>query len=94
MNDNKEHREMYRRIGERIKRLRRNKNMNQQQLADCAELSLQYISKIERGLTPKSISTETIFKIAKALGVKNCFLLTDGTCQEYMRCESELHLDE
>ena len=54
-------------IGERIKKIREEKGMTQQQLADKIGFSYQNISQYERGLrTPKS---STARKIADALGV-------------------------
>ena len=44
-------------IGQNIKRLRRNADMTQEELADRAELSKGFISQLERDLTSPSITT-------------------------------------
>lgn len=54
-------------IGERIKKIREEKGMTQQQVADKIGISYQNVSQYERGIrTPKSSSLR---KIADALGV-------------------------
>jgi transcriptional regulator with XRE-family HTH domain len=55
------------RFGQRIKELRRQKGMTQEQLADKAHLHNTYIGSVERG--EKNISMINIEKIVKALGV-------------------------
>jgi transcriptional regulator with XRE-family HTH domain len=55
------------RFGKRVKKLRNQKGLSQEKLADRASLHWTYISGIERGL--RNISLKNIFKIAKALKV-------------------------
>jgi len=55
-------------VGGNIARERHNQNMTQEQLAEFSDLTINYLSKIERGTT-KRLSANTLNKIAKALGV-------------------------
>ena len=54
-------------VGKRIKEVRKQKGMSQDELAERAELSSQYISQIETGRKKGSLPTYN--KLAKALGV-------------------------
>jgi len=54
-------------IGLRIKELRRQKNMTQEQLAFTAEVDRTYIASVEKG--KRNISIVNLEKIAIALGV-------------------------
>lgn len=55
-------------IGKNITARRHQLKMTQEQLAELSNLSVNYISKIERGTTPK-ISTKTLYQLAKSLNV-------------------------
>lgn len=55
------------RYGQRIKELRKQKNLTQEKLAEKARLHYTYIGTVERG--EKNISMINIEKISKALGV-------------------------
>lgn len=57
----------YDRIGRNIRRLRREKHMTQERLAEAAGLSLKMIQKLEVG--QKGFRMETIIKIALTLDV-------------------------
>lgn len=57
--------EQSRKIGEKIRKLREDKHLTQEELAMEAGLNRAYIGYIERG--ERNPSTETISKIAKAL---------------------------
>jgi transcriptional regulator with XRE-family HTH domain len=54
-------------VGERIRQIRKEKNITQEELALEAGLNRAYVGYIERG--ERNPSTETIAKIAKALKV-------------------------
>ena len=60
--------EVYMRIGERIKRLRQDKGMSQQTLADECDIESPNLSRIENGNTNPTI--KSLWKISNALGVK------------------------
>ncbi|HEX7017422.1 MAG TPA: helix-turn-helix transcriptional regulator [Patescibacteria group bacterium] len=57
----------YKRVGERIEYLRKEKGLTQEKLAEEAGLHRAYFWDIEQG---RNISIKTAYKIAKALGVK------------------------
>ena len=59
--------ELQRKFGKRVRYLRRDRDMTQEQLAELADLSVNFISQIERGYSSPSL--ETIIKFAKALEV-------------------------
>ena len=61
-------------IGERIRSLRKRNGMTQEQLAEAANLSVPYISHMERGL--KRPSLETLVRLAVALHVTAGVLLS------------------
>ncbi|MBZ9650330.1 helix-turn-helix domain-containing protein [Sphingobium sp. 3R8] len=55
-------------LGQEIRRLRKERLLSQNELADRASLSRNFISLVERG--ERSISVMTILDIAEALGVE------------------------
>ena len=61
-------------IGERIRTLRKRNGMTQEQLAEAANLSVPYISHMERGF--KRPSLETLVRLAVALHVTADVLLS------------------
>lgn len=71
---------------ERLKNLRREKDFSQQELGDLAEVHYTHIGRYERGQSKPS--TDTIGKLADALGVSVDFLL-DGSTDDVARAEFE-----
>lgn len=63
-------------IGRRIKKLRLERNMTQQALADASGLTKGYLSKIENSTTAPPVST--LINIAKALNVGIHLLFSEG----------------
>ena len=61
-------------IGVRIKSLRRGRGLTQEQVAERADLSVNYLSRIERGLENPTL--ETLLSLAKALKVEPFDLFT------------------
>ncbi len=55
-------------LGQRVKYLRRLSNLTQAQLAEKTNLSVNYISEIETGITSPTL--KTLLKIAPELNVK------------------------
>ncbi|MEW6511849.1 MAG: helix-turn-helix transcriptional regulator [Bacteroidota bacterium] len=55
-------------IGEKIRRIRREKDLSQEYVAEQVGVNVTYISKIERGKSDPD--TELLTRIAKALGVQ------------------------
>lgn len=59
--------QILRRFGQKVRAVRKAKNLSQEALADCSELDRTYIGGVERG--ERNISLINIEKIAKALEV-------------------------
>lgn len=59
---------LYKKLGKRIKFLREERHLTQEKLAEKANISLDYLGKIEVNINHPGLVT--IFKIAKALGVQ------------------------
>lgn len=57
----------YQKIGKRIKNIRIEKGITQEELAEKADIHRAYYWDIEQG---RNISIKTAYKIARALGVK------------------------
>jgi transcriptional regulator with XRE-family HTH domain len=63
----------YKKIGERVKESRRLKNMTQAKLAELADISDTYISRIETGA--KNASLTSLAKISRVLNSSLDFLV-------------------
>ncbi|MBO5948277.1 helix-turn-helix transcriptional regulator [bacterium] len=68
-----EFQDYYIKIGKRIKQLREQNSLTQEQLATRADISLDYLGKIEVNINKPGL--KSIFKIAKALNVEPKSLL-------------------
>lgn len=55
-------------IGMNIVKRRHELNISQEKLAEASDLSINYISRIERGVS-KHVSADTLYKISKSLNV-------------------------
>ena len=60
--------DFYKNLGKRIKFLRESKHLTQEKLAEKAEISLDYLGKIEVNINRPGLIS--VLKIAKALDVK------------------------
>jgi transcriptional regulator with XRE-family HTH domain len=60
-------------VGRNVKRIREQKGLTQERLADLSGFSQQYISGLENGR--RNPSVVTVYEIAKALGVSHLDLL-------------------
>ena len=69
----KNHRELYLQIGERIQSSREAAGLTQAQLAEAAEISTQFMSDVERGVSGPSIYT--LICICRKLHVSSDYLL-------------------
>lgn len=64
-------------VGRNFARLRAAANLTQEQVAERADISQQYISGLERG--QRNPSVETLARISEALGISHIeLLLPDG----------------
>jgi transcriptional regulator with XRE-family HTH domain len=59
--------DLVKRIGERIRRLRKDKNLSQEQLAELSGLHTNYVGQVERG--EKNVTLETLEKVVLGLGI-------------------------
>jgi transcriptional regulator with XRE-family HTH domain len=64
-----------RKVGERIRRVRGERGLSQEALADSARLDRSYMSGIERGV--RNVTLLKLFAVAKALKVSARDLLPD-----------------
>ena len=62
-------------IGENIKKLRIEKNISQEKLAELADLDRTYVHSIEKG--DRNISVEVLLKLAQGLKVEITEILKD-----------------
>lgn len=70
-------------FGERLRLLRRQADLSQEELAECADLSLDFISLVERGINAPSF--ESLEKLAAALSVQ---------VMELFRFDAAIEVDE
>ena len=69
-------------LGHNISHERKQQNMTQEQLAEFSDLTVNYLSKIERGIA-KKVSADSLYRIAKALNVSmESFFLKDETTEQ------------
>lgn len=71
-------------IGIRIKRLRDEKRLTRERLAEKAEISTQFLADIEAG--NKGMSAATLYKLSKSLCVSSDYLLFGN---ENNKCDIE-----
>ena len=60
--------ELRKKFGKRLRYLRRDRDMTQEQLSELTDISVHFISRLETGQSSPSL--ETIVKLAKALDVE------------------------
>ena len=63
-------------LGDRIKEVRKKKDLTQEELAELLNISVEFISQIERGL--KLPSMQVFIKLVEALNVSADYLLRDS----------------
>jgi transcriptional regulator with XRE-family HTH domain len=62
-------------FGERLRKVRTNRGISQEKLAEISGLHRTYVSSVERG--ERNVSLETVEKLALALGVLMAELMPD-----------------
>ncbi|WP_075478492.1 helix-turn-helix domain-containing protein [Moritella viscosa] len=67
--------EIQQRFGKRVRELRKEQNLSQENLAHTSSLDRSYVGQVERG--ERNITLENIFKLAAGLGVEAHTLLMD-----------------
>jgi transcriptional regulator with XRE-family HTH domain len=63
------------RFGAQLRKIRLEKKISQEGLADLAKLHRTYVSSVERG--ERNVTIETVDKLAKALGISMSRLMPD-----------------
>ena len=79
-------------IGEKIKRLRLQRGLTQEELADRCELSKGFISLLERDLTSPSIATLT--DVLECLGTDLAAFFTDHAEEKLVFSEEDTYIKE
>ena len=77
----------YASLGKRIRKVRNQKKLTQEQLAEMCELSTAHIGHIERGT--RALSIESLITISKVLEVSTDYLLLD-VANEYDKNLSDI----
>ena len=74
-------------IGQRLKKTRLEKNMTQEKLAEQLDVSVAFLSRIERGLS--HINLKRLSQICGILGVSEGYILngTASTSEQYLISE-------
>ncbi len=65
----------YGKLGQRLKKRRRELGLTQEQLAECCDVSSTYISHIETGIA--KVSLEVLYRVSVALQVTPDYFLLD-----------------
>ena len=78
-------------VGKRIREVRTSRRVSQQELAESAELSAAYISRIERAR--KKTSLESLVKIANVLGVTVDELLCGNQMYDPAEYQTDMDLE-
>lgn len=81
-------------IGRRIKNLRLERGMTQEQLADIIDISVAFLSRVERGYA--QINLKRLTQIAEILNVSPGYLLTGSNknSKYYLREDFSILLDK
>lgn len=77
----------YKAMGSRIQECRKNKKLTQEQMAEKLDISVSFISRVERGCV--KVSLETLAKIATILEISPSYFI-DGVVKvndEYLKNE-------
>lgn len=75
-------------MGDRIKETRKKQGLTQEQLAEKLDISLEYISQIERGL--KIPSMQLFIKLVSVLDVSADYLLRDSVSTRNLYGDKQL----
>ena len=78
----------YKMIGERIQRARKSRNMTQDVLAERLDVSVGYVSQVERGIT--KISLDLLGAISSALDYDIAYFVSESAINHSEYMESEI----
>lgn len=77
---------IYRQVGAKLAAIRKQRGLSQQSLAELAQISVVYVSNLEKGDKKKG-TLETFAKLAKALRVSIADLMADAKVEPLERDE-------
>ncbi|MBQ8163636.1 MAG: helix-turn-helix transcriptional regulator [Clostridia bacterium] len=77
-------------MGDRIKETRKKKGLTQEQLAEKVDITLEYISQIERGL--KMPNMQVFIKLVEVLDVSADYLLRDSVSTRNLYGDKQIGL--
>lgn len=82
---------LYRQVGERVKAHRKLARLTQERLAEKADLSVHYLSRIETGSAAPTL--DSLERIAHALGgqIEELFQFRKGEAQEAKELLQQIH---
>jgi len=80
--------DIHKALGDRLRALRKERELTQQELADQAGMNGRYYAMVERG--QKNVSLETMKKIADGLGVDVCELFRFPKTRELSEADQEI----
>ena len=78
----------YKLIGERIKKARKNKGMTQEVMAEHLNVTIGYVSQVERGIT--KISLDLLGAISSILGCNIASLVSESAVNSVDYMEDEI----
>ena len=78
----------YKLVGERIKRARKSKGITQENMAERLNVSIGYVSQVERGVT--KISLDLLAAISTILGCDVAALISESAINSTEYLESEI----
>lgn len=82
--------DILKRVGKKIREIRKNRGLSQEALGEKATLSANYIGQIERG--QKQVTLTTLDKIAESLEIDVSLLFEFPSTSKKIRQEEELEL--
>lgn len=77
----------YKLIGKRIQRARKKVNITQEKLAELMDMSVSYISQVERGITKANL--RTLDNICTQIGCSLIYILTGKASDEKEYADSD-----
>lgn len=78
----------YKLIGKRIKKMRKEKHITQEFLAENSDVSVGYISQVERGIS--KITLDTLYKIADTLELDITEIITGTSTMQSSYLQDEI----
>lgn len=79
----------YKLIGSRIKKIRKEKHQTQEHLAETLDVTVGYISQIERGIT--KVNLDTLSEIGNALETDLCYFISGTIVNNQSYFQDELN---